>query len=679
MIAEIFSSSILSHSPLLVIGKSMPFQSKIDATAWPIYCISYNEMKRAVYDILKSDSVSAFPEKEFQELLQAELDKINLFTVIKYDDIFRSLQSLANACTVPAHVAVDPIKAKQYLMRLEESIDQMATEIVNLDKYVRANCEGFMKLVSKFDKILRSTGSNWFIARLSKEAFTNVNLSSLFILLSLTWSKYRSAVAGPTSGSSGAEATWKPPESFVRSTAKYWVKPENVARLKADVLKHLPYLIFGSSLKDQEQFLDPTTLLEAAASGDDEKLSETQLITSIYFDNTSGDTYRQRILRKEGARLVRFRWYGNNEGSPDQDIFIERKVHHESWFDEASSKDRFSVKQKDVFKFMKGQYDLDSHFRALTEELRKKNKTTKPVDAMKALALEVDEFIKSLALQPFIRTCYYRCAFQLATSNDVRISLDSQMSLINEYRSGGHPTPPWCRQASEVLAESDVVRFPYAILEVKLADAKNSPAWVESMLANCGAVRVHKFSKFLHAMAFLHPRQVSILPHWFSDFQAKTAVTPNSILVSTSGVTREQRIERILISQSSEGDEPEEKTKVKDMKTIEPKSIFANERTLLHYVSKATFLLVTAVGLAGEHRIIKSVKIATAFAAIMYLLVIYEDFQKRQKQLLSRMAVQREGFEKLTVGRSPVLAAIAIAFGSLVAFVNSTYLVDKNV
>jgi SPX domain protein involved in polyphosphate accumulation len=665
----------------------MPFQSKIDASAWPIYCVSYNEMKRAVYDILRADSMSVFPEKEFQELLQAELDKINLFTVIKYEDIFRSLQSVANATAIPAHLAADPIKSKQYLKRLEETIDQISTEMVNLDNYVRTNCEGFIKLVTKFDTILRSTGSSWFVSRLGKEAFTNVNLSSLFILLSLTWSKYRSAIAGP--GASGAEATWKPPESFVRSTAKYWVKPENVARLKADVLKHLPYLIFGSSLKDQEQFLDPTTVLDASTP-EGARMSETQLITSIYFDNINGDTYKQRILRKEGARLLRFRWYGNNEGSPDQEIFIERKVHHESWFDEASSKDRFIVKQKDVFRLMKCQYDLNEHFQALTEEYRKKQKDLKPIEAMRSLAFEVDEFIKSSSLQPFIRTCYYRCAFQLATSNDVRISLDTQMSLINEYRSGSHPSPPWCRLASDVLAESDVVRFPYAILEVKLADAKNSPQWVQSMLLNCGAVRVHKFSKFLHAMAFLHPRQVSILPHWFSDFQARTkpTTTPKSILVSSAGVaSRAQRIEKILISQSSEGDQEEipigepNIVPVKDMRTIEPKSIFANERTLLHYMSKATFLLVTAVGLSFglnvDTRVLHAIKMGVSLLTLGYLILVYEDFQKRQKQLLSRQAVQKEGFEKLSVGRSPLLAALAITLGSVVAFVNSSHILEQ--
>jgi SPX domain protein involved in polyphosphate accumulation len=674
----------------------MPFQDRVSSTAWPEYCLAYNDLKRSVYEILRSDTTSVFPEKEFQDLLQIELDKINLFAVIKYEDIFRSLQSVANATNPPSSLAIDPIAVKQYHIELEQTIDRVGTEIVHLDEFVRTNCEGFIKLITKFDKILRSNGANWFIARLGKEEFCNVNFQSLFILLSLTWSKFRASQAG---GGERADSTWRPPETFVRSTAKYWVKPENVARLKADVLKHLPYLIFGSSIKDQERFLDPTTVFDVTGV-ESETMSETQLITSIYFDNTNRDIYKQRIMRKEGARLVRFRWYGTNEGSRDQDIFIERKVHHESWFDEASSKDRFVVKQKDVFSLMKGQYDLGTHFDKLMSDAKSKGKDTKTIVSMKELGEEVDAFIRSLGLQPFIRTCYYRCAFQLSTSNDVRISLDTQMSLINEFRSP--MSPPWCRLASDVLAESDVVRFPYAILEVKLADARNTPSWVNSMLVSCGAVRVHKFSKFLHAMAFLHPENTNILPHWFRDFQKKSSkkqlspLTPVSI-GGESIPTREKRIERILISQSSEAsaepqqvqDEEEEEgllfhkpslIPVKDMMTIEPKSIYANERTFLHYCQKGVFLLTVGIGLSygvsPTPWISNLIRVIVGIVCIGYLLIVYASFLRRQNQLLTRKAVTKNN-QRLDVKRGPLLAASMIMMGALLSFANTTGLMSS--
>ena len=615
----------------------MPFQRKIDQAAWPSYCIAYNELKQSVYDLLRPDSTSVYPEREFQDLLQVELDKINLFAMIKYEDIFRSLQSVAHGCSREGRSFSDGIEGKEYFLRLEESIDKISKEIVNLDGYVRTNCEGLMKLISKFDKILGSNASNWFVAKLCKEDFCNVNFSSLYILLSLTWSKYRACqLAG---GPSLAETTWRPPESFVRSTSKYWVKPESVAQLKSDVLKHLPYLIFGSSLKDQEQFLDPTSI----AMSSSEKPTETQLITSIYFDNVRRDIYRQRILRKEGARLLRFRWYGSNEGSPDQEIFVERKVHHESWFDEASSKDRFSVKQKEVFSFMKGQ--------RITSIDWINNK----------LALEVNKLILELELQPFIRTCYHRCAFQLASSNDVRISLDTQMSLINEFQPNFHPNAPWCRLASDVLAESDLVRFPFAILEVKLADASGPPSWVNQMLENCGAVRVHKFSKFLHAMAFLHPDRISMLPHWFPDFQQQAPAPAEEVLGPM-----QPSIENILLSQSSE-DTTTRSPAPSEMRIIEPKSLFANERTFIHYAQKCSFLL--AVGLATSNSILG---IAIALASAGYLFVVFSEYGKRKKNI-SLVRKRSDGsVKRLDVSNAPYIAAVMVMVGSLLSFFYST-------
>lgn len=43
----------------------------------------------------------------------------------------------------------------------------------------------------------------------------------------------------------GNDSTWKPPETFVRKTQKYWVPLDKVVLLKAIVLEHLPYLIFA--------------------------------------------------------------------------------------------------------------------------------------------------------------------------------------------------------------------------------------------------------------------------------------------------------------------------------------------------------------------------------------------------------------------------------------------------
>ncbi len=66
----------------------------------------------------------------------------------------------------------------------------------------------------------------------------------------------------------------------------------------------------------------------------------------MYFDRLPTlDTYHTRIMRDDGARLVRIRWYGDQDPTP-QDVasgalvYVERKTHREKWSGEESSKVR---------------------------------------------------------------------------------------------------------------------------------------------------------------------------------------------------------------------------------------------------------------------------------------------------------------------------------------------------
>lgn len=47
----------------------------------------------------------------------------------------------------------------------------------------------------------------------------------------------------------------------------------------------------------------------------------------VFFSSSfslGGYSYEKRILRFEGAQLIRFRWYGSNDSEGDKTIFIER-------------------------------------------------------------------------------------------------------------------------------------------------------------------------------------------------------------------------------------------------------------------------------------------------------------------------------------------------------------------
>eukprot|EP00923_Selenidium_pygospionis_P038101 GHVN01066592.1.p1 GENE.GHVN01066592.1~~GHVN01066592.1.p1 ORF type:complete len:181 (+),score=12.58 GHVN01066592.1:818-1360(+) len=167
--------------------------------------------------------------------------------------------------------------------------------------------------------------------------------------------------------STGKDATWKPPDSFIRSTTKYWVKPAFVTRVKAAIIKHVPYLIFGSSSSGLESLLNPFNVEFSAAPSRNTKahVSESQMVTSVYFDNDECYSYRRRIAKLEGATLIRFRWYGDNLGEKDKEIFIERKTHHEGWSGEPSAKERFSIPQRRVAELMRGKLDVDDYIHSV--------------------------------------------------------------------------------------------------------------------------------------------------------------------------------------------------------------------------------------------------------------------------------------------------------------------------
>jgi SPX domain protein involved in polyphosphate accumulation len=117
-------------------------------------------------------------------------------------------------------------------------------------------------------------------------------------------------------------------------------------------------------------------------------------ISSIYYDNEDLELYLGRLEKSEGAEAVRMRWYGNVDNST---IFVERKTHREDWTGEKSVKARFSIKEKLVNGFLKGEVPVEAIF----EKARKEGKMgSKEIADQEALAREVQYTVISKRLQP---------------------------------------------------------------------------------------------------------------------------------------------------------------------------------------------------------------------------------------------------------------------------------------
>lgn len=234
--------------------------------------------------------------------------------------------------------------------------------------------------------------------------------------------------------------------------------------------------------------------------------------------------------------------------------------------------------------------------------------------------------------------------------------------MVTLFEADAHPVEPWCRVATDMLAEDDVVRFPYAILEVKLSGVDYSPPWVQDMLNTCECTQVYKFSKFQHGMAFLHRNLIPVVPHWFEDFyqlrikeqilhRGKSAHHPR---ISHAPETPSMSVSCSVLLQSrgSEFTDIEEMPlqaakrsgyhAVRDVRLIEPKLFFANERTFIHYAEHGVIciaLIHFMVTLGSQECRILGFLLAPF--TITYLIWCYMEYVNRDNKLKDRVAVER--------------------------------------
>lgn len=251
----------------------------------------------------------------------------------------------------------------------------------------------------------------------------------------------------PVTGDSAAGGSQA---SFVRQTTKYWVHPDNVTELKLVILKHLPVLVFNARKEFEPQ---------------------DSAITSVYYDNPhTWELYQGRLKKTEGAEAIRLRWYG---GMQSETIFVERKTHREDWTGEKSVKARFAIKEKNVNAYMRGELLPPAIFDKARKEGKKSEKA---IAEDQRLASEIQYSVLKRGYRPVCRSFYNRTAFQLPAGARVRISLDTELTMVREDNLDGRTRcgDNWRRMDMGIdypfsqLPPDDVVRFPYAVLEVKL-------------------------------------------------------------------------------------------------------------------------------------------------------------------------------------------------------------------
>ena len=473
--------------------------------------IAYDELKDALKTPLEAGPTEHPPkrkrrpwiesdEKLFVKLLEDDLEKVYTFQRVKAGEIVRRIKtSEAEVYEVIGRLerAQDGEKdedLEQSFFLLQEDLSDVIADVHDLDKFTRLNYTGFYKIIKKHDKQTGWHLKPVFAARLKAKPFFGDNYDAFVVKLSNLYDLVRTR-GHPVIGDSAAGGGQ---QNFVRQTTKYWVHPDNVTEVKLIILKHLPVLVFNRS-KEFE-------IKDSA-------------ISSIYYDNPeTWELYKGRLKKTEGAEAIRLRWYG---GMDNEEIFVERKTHREDWTGETSVKARFPMKEKNVNAFISGRMRVEDFF----EKMRKDGKKSEEeISKLEQLAREVQFRVLDRGLVPVTRTFYSRTAFQLPGDARVRISLDTDLSMIREDNLDGQTRAGsnWRRMDIGIdypfsqLPAGDIERFRHAVLEVKLQTQAGSdpPEWVRELCSSHLVEALPKFSKFIHGTASLFPDRIHLWPYW---------------------------------------------------------------------------------------------------------------------------------------------------------------------
>ena len=176
---------------------------------------------------------------------------------------------------------------------------EMIKDIVKINQFAHLNQTAIRKIIKKHDKVSKKLFPAW------RHRIVYKTYKQMFSLLNQISDLYKN---NETKLDIQIDQ-----QNFVRKSHKYWVRPENVVELISVIIKKLPIYTFDK---------------------DAEMLGQ---IDSVYFDNSEHFCYNTRLVKKQGSKLVRLRWYNDNMDN----IFVERKVHNENWTLQESEKNRF--------------------------------------------------------------------------------------------------------------------------------------------------------------------------------------------------------------------------------------------------------------------------------------------------------------------------------------------------
>ncbi|KAF1800575.1 VTC domain-containing protein [Mucor lusitanicus] len=496
---------------------------------WRLSYISYDVLKKMLKSRQLDHKWNGDDEDEFVKKLENELEKVYDFVSAKLGEVEARISYCER--TIQTFINNPTWSSDQNWTIMDDALTEVLFDVNDLAKFTRLNYIGFQKIIKKHDKWTGLQLKQDFIPQLRSKPLDKQRFDVAIVFISALHDlcRQRGKPRAATANSSNDSLT----PSSDKGTVKYWIHPDNITEVKSIIMLHLPVSIYNKEKR-----------YEASDSA----------VSNVYVDNEEFNLYTGLLQRDEGAEAIRFKWHG---ATSNPDVFVERSTHHAEWLDGKSIKDRIQMLSEDVHKFINCTLTADE----FANRLRSKGTDPKIVDDCKFVASGVQQSIKNKQLQPVCRIFYNRTTFQLPDDPSVRISIDNDLTYIREDNFDGvvrrGPTD-WRRPDVGIdypfsyLDESEVLRFPYAVLETKTK--KKAPSWLAKLLESHLVHEVPRFSKYLHGASYLFRDRIPLLPWWLSEMEIDIR-KPRS---TNFGLTRSQSFKPLIDGQYRRAMEAEE-------------------------------------------------------------------------------------------------------------------------
>lgn len=337
-------------------------------------------------------------------------------------------------------------------------------------------------------------------------------------------------------------------------------------------------------------------------------------LSTVYLDNTQRQGYTDRLLT--GGKIFRLRTFNDDLS----------KIALEKCSDLATSADRLVLREEQVMPLLHSQ------------------KVPVSSTSEEALMEEFRATARDKRLYPVMRVDCDRVVLQAADEHGggagTRVTVDTNIRFLQERASHLE----W-RTASDRFLAQDEIRFPFAVVEICVGEQwfASPPKWLQDLVANPMMHRENKFSKYIHANFAFQSAQGNPLnlrqPVWWDTMDiivpAPAAPPLNNISAPVAAPEKSPSdgMWSSLMALFSSSDAAVLSGKVVK---VEPKTLFAMERTFLAWLSPALFVSSFGVAIMSDGDPTSGIiLVAVGIVLISYALTIYSG---RSRHLMQRRA-----------------------------------------